>query len=159
MEKVSLETVLASVGKEVGVSPWRVVSQTMIDQFADATDDHQFIHVDPERAARETPFGGTIAHGFLLLSLLSAMTFETLPSIEGSGMGINHGFDKVRFLAPVKSGARIRARFFLAEANARPSGWVQLSYDVTIDIENALKPALTARWLTLTFVERRDGTA
>ena len=76
----------------------------MIDQFADATDDHQFIHVDPERAARETPFGGTIAHGFLLLSLLSAMTFETLPPLEGSGMGINHGFDKMRFLAPVKIG-------------------------------------------------------
>ena len=122
----------------------------MIDQFADATDDHQFIHVDPERAGRETPFGGTIAHGFLLLSLLSAMTFETLPPLEGAGMGINHGFDKMRFLAPVKSGARIRARFFLADVNARPSGWVQIAYDVTIDIENSLKPALTARWLTLT---------
>jgi len=148
---------LASVGTEVGLSPWRVVSQTMIDQFADATDDHQFIHVDPERAARETPFGGTIAHGFLLLSLLSAMTFETLPPLEGSGMGINHGFDKVRFIAPVKSGARIRARFVLAEANARPSGWVQSAYDVTIEVENSVKPALTARWLTLSFVEPREA--
>jgi acyl dehydratase len=155
VESISLDKMLASVGTEVGLSPWRVVSQTMIDQFADATDDHQFIHVDPERAARETPFGGTIAHGFLLLSLLSAMTFETLPSLEGSGMGINHGFDKVRFIAPVKSGARIRARFVLAEANARPSGWVQSSYDVTIEVENSVKPALTARWLTLTFVEPR----
>jgi acyl dehydratase len=159
VETVSLEKMLASVGQEVGLSPWRVVTQTMIDQFADATDDHQFIHCDPERAARETPFGGTIAHGFLLLSLLSAMTFETLPPLEGSGMGINHGFDKVRFLAPVKSGSRIRARFVLAEANARPSGWVQISYDVTIEIENSLKPALTARWLTLTFVERREAHA
>src|SRR3954451_9763479 len=147
VEPIRLDALLVSVGKEVGVSPWRVVSQTMIDQFADATDDHQFIHCDPERAARETPFGGTIAHGFLLLSLLSAMTFETLPALEGSGMGINHGFDKVRFITPVKSGARIRARFFLAEAVARPSGWVQVSYDVTIEVENTVKPALTARWL------------
>jgi acyl dehydratase len=159
MEPVSVEKLLSSVGTEVGVSPWRVVTQTMIDQFADATDDHQFIHCDPERAARETPFGGTIAHGFLLLSLLSAMTFETLPPLDGQGMGINHGFDKVRFMAPVKSGARIRARFFLAEANARPSGWVQVAYDVTIDIENIVKPALTARWLTLTHVERREAQA
>ena len=159
LQAVSLDHLLAAVGNEVGVSPWRVVSQTMIDQFADATDDHQFIHCDPERAARETPFGGTIAHGFLLLSLLSAMTFETLPPLEGSGMGINHGFDKVRFIAPVKSGARIRARFALAEANARPSGWVQVSYDVTIEVENSVKPALTARWLTLTFVEPREAEA
>lgn len=159
MKAISLEQLQASVGTEVGVSPWRVVSQTMIDQFADATDDHQFIHVNPERAARETPFGGTIAHGFLLLSLLSAMTFETLPPIEGQGMGINHGFDKMRFMAPVKSGARIRARFLLADLNVRPSGWVQMSYDVTIDIENSLKPALTARWLTLTMVEPREAHA
>ena len=159
MKAISLEQLQASLGAEVGVSPWRVVSQTMIDQFADATDDHQFIHVDPERAARETPFGGTIAHRFLLLSLLSAMTFETLPPIEGQGMGINHGFDKVRFMAPVKTGARIRARFTLADLNIRPSGWVQMSYDVTIDIENSLKPALTARWLTLTMVEPREERA
>jgi acyl dehydratase len=159
VETVSLDQLLAAVGNEIGVSPWRVVSQTMIDQFADATDDHQFIHCDPERAARETPFGGTIAHGFLLLSLLSAMTFETLPPLEGAGMGINHGFDKVRFIAPVKSGTRIRARFALAEANARPSGWVQVAYDVTIEVENSVKPALTARWLTLTFVEPREAHA
>jgi acyl dehydratase len=159
VETISLEKLQASVGTEVGVSPWRVVSQTIIDKFADATDDHQFIHVDPERAARETAFGGTIAHGFLLLSLLSAMTFETLPEIEGQSMGINHGFDKIRFLAPVKSGARIRARFFLADVNARPSGWVQMSYDVTIEIENSPKSALTARWLTLTFVEPREAHA
>ena len=159
METISLEKVQASVGTEVGVSPWRVVSQTIIDKFADATDDHQFIHVDPERAARDTQFGGTIAHGFLLLSLLSAMTFETLPQIEGQSMGINHGFDKIRFQAPVKSGARIRARFVLADVNARPSGWVQTSYDVTIEIENSPKPALTARWLTLTLVEPREAHA
>jgi acyl dehydratase len=159
VEAISLEQLQAGVGTEVGVSPWRVVSQTIINKFADATDDHQFIHVDPVRAASETPFGGTIAHGFLLLSLLAAMTYETLPPIEGQSIGINYGFDKIRFVAPVKSGARIRARFLLADVNARPSGWVQMSYDVTIEIENAPKPALTARWLTLTMVEPREMPA
>lgn len=153
MTPITLEQLLDSVGKEVGVSPWRVVSQTMIDQFADATDDHQFIHCDPDRAALETPFGGTIAHGFLLLSLLSAMTFETLPPLEKGKMGVNHGFEQIRFLAPVKTGSRIRAHFLLADVKARPSGWVQVTHDVTVEIEGAKKPALTARWLTLTFAE------
>lgn len=153
MQPISLDQLLASVGKEVGISPWRTVTQTMIDQFADATDDHQFIHCDPERAARETPFGGTIAHGFLLLSLLSAMTFETLPPLEKGKMGVNHGFDEIRFMAPVKTGSQIRARFVLADVKARPSGWVQVTHDVTVEIEGSKKPAFTARWLTLTFVE------
>ena len=122
----------------------------MIDHFADATDDHQFIHCDPERAAAETPFGGTIAHGFLTLSLLSAMSYETLPPLEGADMGINQGFDTVRFVAPVKTGARIRTRFVLADVKVRPSGWVEIAHDVTIEIEGSKKPALTARWLTLT---------
>jgi len=153
MQPISLETLLANVGHEVGVSPWRDVTQHMIDLFADATDDHQFIHCDPERAARETPFGGTIAHGFLSLSLLSTMAFETLPPLEKSKMGVNHGFDQVRFLAPVKTGSRIRTHFVLADVKARPSGWVQMMHDVTIEIEGSAKPALTARWLTLTFIE------
>jgi acyl dehydratase len=159
LQAVSVDEVKAAVGKEVGVSPWRVVTQEMIDQFARATDDDQFIHVDPERAARETPFGGTIAHGFLSLSLLSTFAFETLHPIEGAGIGINYGFDSVRFQAPVKTGARVRGRFFLADLNVRPSGWIQSSYDVTIEIENSRKPALTARWLTLTVLERKEETA
>jgi len=133
----------------VGVSGWRVVSQEMIDQFAAATDDHQFIHTDPERAARETPYGGTIAHGFLTLSLLSTMVFEAVPRLDGVATGVNFGFDRVRFLNPVKSGARIRARFVLAHLKVRPSGIVEMHYDVTVEIENATRPALTARWLTL----------
>ncbi|HEY4192833.1 MAG TPA: MaoC family dehydratase [Mesorhizobium sp.] len=153
MQPISLDDLVASAGKEVGVSPWRMVTQTMIDQFADATDDHQFIHCDPERAARETPYGGTIAHGFLLLSLLSAMTFETMPPVEGGKMGVNHGFDEVRFKSPVKTGSRIRARFVLASVKVRPSGWVQTAHDVTLEIEGEKTPALAARWLTLTFVE------
>lgn len=149
MEPVTLEDLQKSVGKEIGVSPWREVTQTMIDLFADATDDHQFIHCDPERAARETPFGGTIAHGFLTLSLLSTMTYETLPPLASGGMAINQGFDTLRFLTPVKTGARIRTRFVLAETKVRPSGWVNVIYDVTIEIENIVKPALVARWLTV----------
>lgn len=146
---IGLDDLVASVGREAGISPWRTVTQEMIDKFADATDDHQFIHCDPERAARETAFGGTIAHGFLLLSLLSPMTFETVPGLRGASVGINYGFDSIRFVTPVRTGARIRARFVLAEARVRPSGWVQMAHDVTVEVENAIKPALTARWLTL----------
>jgi acyl dehydratase len=154
VEAVSLETFLAAIGTEFA-SPWRTVTQRMIDLFADATDDHQFIHVDAARAAAEAPFGGTIAHGFLTLSLLSAFAFETVPPLEGAGMGINHGFDNLRFLAPVKTGSRIRARFKLAHVKVRRSGWVEVTNDVNIDIENSLKPALTARWVTLTHIEPR----
>lgn len=154
-KSIAVDAIPAVVGSEL-VSPWRVVSQTMIDRFAEATDDHQFIHVDPDRAARETPFGGTIAHGFLSLSMLSAFAFETLPQVEGTIVAMNYGFDQVRFKAPVKSGALIRGRFRLADADIRPSGWIQFSYDVTIEIEGSKKPALTARWLTLTQVPPRE---
>lgn len=153
LDPISLEQARQAVGQEIGVSPWRVVSQEMIDKFADATDDHQFIHVDPARAAAETPFGGTIAHGFLSLSLLSTLAYETIPPIEGSGIGVNYGFERIRFVAPVKAGVRIRARFVLAEMTVRPSGWLHFNYDVTIEIEGSLKPALTARWLTLAKLE------
>ncbi len=122
LEPVSLEEAKQAVGTEIGVSSWRTVSQEMIDKFADATDDHQFIHVDPARAAAETPFGGTIAHGFLSLSLLSTLAYETIPPVRESGIGVNYGFDRVRFAAPVKSGARIRGRFRLVELTVRPSG-------------------------------------
>lgn len=156
-EAISLDQVREAIGTEIGCSEWRVVTQEMIDKFADATDDHQFIHVDPERAANETPFGGTIAHGFLTLSLLSTLAFEALPMIEGATMGINYGFDKVRFMAPVKSGARVRARFKLADADIRPSGRVVNHYEVTLEIENSLKPALTATWLTIAVVEMPEA--
>ena len=148
LEPVSLEQAQQAVGREIGISPWRTVSQEMIDKFADATDDHQFIHVDPVRAA-ETPFGGTIAHGFLSLSLLSTLAYEAIPPIDGTDIGVNYGFDRVRFAAPVRSGARVRGRFSLAEMTVRPSGWIHFNYDVTVEIEGSAKPALTARWLTL----------
>ena len=159
MSLVTRDAYLGMVGKELGVSAWHSVDQQRINVFADATEDHQFIHIDPERARRETPFGGTIAHGFLSLSLLSAMAFETLPPLERSTMGVNHGFDQVRFLAPVKTGSRIRTRFVLAEVKARPSGWVQVTHDVTVEIEGSAKPALTARWLTLAFVDPAAAAA
>jgi acyl dehydratase len=152
---VSLETVIAAVGTEVGVSSWRTVTQDMIDKFADATDDRQFIHVDPDRAAAETPFGGTIAHGFLTLSLLSTLAYESLHPVENVELSVNQGFETMRFVAPVKTGSRVRARFGLVKCHPRPSGWVEFVYDVTMDIENTLKPALTLRWLTLSKVARQ----
>ncbi|GAA0599165.1 MaoC family dehydratase [Paenochrobactrum glaciei] len=150
-DAITLDQVREAIGTEIGCSEWRVVTQEMINQFADATDDHQFIHVDPVKAA-ETPFGSTIAHGFLTLSLLSTLAYEALPMIEGATMGINYGFDKVRFMTPVKSGARVRARFKLADADIRPSGRVVNHYEVTLEVEGSIKPALTATWLTIAVV-------
>lgn len=155
---VAIDQLVANVGNEIGVSPWRVVTQQMIDMFADSIDDHQFIHVDPERAA-QTPFGGTIAHGFLTLSLLSAFSYESVPPLAGVEMGVNYGFEKVRFVTPVKTGARVRGRFVLADVNVRPSGWVQISTDVTVEVEGSIKPALTARWLTLAVLQKEDVRA
>jgi acyl dehydratase len=119
--EISLSEVEGLVGTELGLSDWMEVPQSRIDKFADATDDHQFIHVDPERAA-ETPFGGTIAHGFLTLSLLSAMNYNCVPRVREQTMGINYGFDKVRFMAPVPAGARVRGRFVLEAARFRGAG-------------------------------------
>lgn len=137
------------VGKEIGISSWREVTQDEIDRFAEVTDDPQYIHIDPVRAA-ETPFGGTIAHGFLTLSLLSSMSREAV-NLEGRRMGVNYGFDKVRFVAPVRSGARVRARFGLKSFEARKDGGYTLIYDVSVEIEGASKPALTAEWLALAY--------
>ena len=153
---INLKDVPSLVGKELSVSRWFTVDQTMIDRFADATEDHQFIHTDPVRAAAETPFGGTIAHGFLTLSLLSAMNYDCVPRIVEQTMGINYGFDKVRFLTPVKSGARVRGRFVLAEARFRGAGMVTIRYDVTVEIENEQKPALTADWITIIQFDPKD---
>ncbi|GAB4358296.1 MAG: MaoC family dehydratase [Oricola sp.] len=156
MTTITVDDIPGAIGTEVGRSDWRTVTQEMINLFADATDDHQWIHLDPERAARETPFGGTIAHGFLTLSLLSTLAYEALPRLEDTAMGINYGFDKVRFMAPVRAGARVRAVFRLADADIRPSGRVLSTYDVTLEIENSLKPALTATWITMAVRERKD---
>jgi acyl dehydratase len=143
------------IGTETGLSDWILVDQTMIDAFANATDDHQFIHVDPVRAA-QSPFGGTIAHGFLTLSLLSTMNYNCLPKVREQTMGINYGFDNVRFVAPVRSGARIRGHFILSDARFRGAGMLMTSYEISIEIENERKPALTAKWITIVQFDPKD---
>ena len=150
---ITIDELEARVGQELGVSSWHEVTQPDIDSFADVTGDHQFIHVDPERALAETPFGGTIAHGFLTLSLLSAFGQEALPRIANRRMGVNYGLERVRFLSPVRSGARVRGRFVLARLERRRANEILLGYDVTVEIEGGAKPALAAQWLTLAVIE------
>jgi len=145
-----LAEIRARIGTEVGVSSWLTVDQARIEAFADATDDHQFIHVDPEAAAK-TPFGGTIAHGFLTLSLLSRMAADAMLVPDGVRMGVNYGFDRVRFLAPVKSGKRVRGRFTLDSIEEKAPGQWLLRHTVTVEIEDEGKPALIAQWLGLMF--------
>lgn len=140
------------VGTEVGVSSWHLIDQARIDAFAEVTQDHQFIHVDPALAA-DTPFGGTIAHGFLTLSLLSAMGIEAQPKIKGATMGINYGFEKVRFLAPVKVGSRVRGRFVLARLTRPKSQEVDIVWQSTVEIEGSKRPALVAEWLNRFYLE------
>lgn len=139
------------IGQEVGVSKWFEVSQSRIDAFADCTEDHQFIHVDPE-AAKATPFGVTIAHGFLTLSLASAMSYDAVAPLEGVVMGVNYGFDKLRFLAPVLAGSRVRGRFRLLSAEDKGSGRWLLKHELTVEIEGGDKPALIAEWLGMQMV-------
>lgn len=139
------------IGQEVGVSKWFEVSQARIDAFADCTEDHQFIHVDPE-AAKATPFGGTIAHGFLTLSLASAMSYDAVAPLEGVVMGVNYGFDKLRFLAPVLAGSRVRGRFRLLAAEDKGNGRWLLKHELTVEIEGGDKPALIAEWLGMQMV-------
>lgn len=141
------------VGKEIGVSSWFTVTQEQIDQFALATHDQQFIHVDPIKAA-ETPFGGTIAHGFLSLSLLSAISYEAGLALEKMTMGLNYGFEKVRFLQPVKVGSRVRGKMSLTEFTEKRPGQFLFNWHVEVEIENESKPALTAQWLTMTMISQ-----
>ena len=139
------------IGQEVGLSRWITVDQDRIDAFARITEDEQFIHVDPD-AAKATPFGGTIAHGFLTLSLASAMSYDAVKPLEGVVMGVNYGFDKLRFLAPVPAGARIRGRFKLLSAEDKGGGRWLLKHELTVEIEGADKPALIAEWLGMQMV-------
>ena len=157
--EISLADVPGLVGQVLGISKWITVDQTMIDTFADATLDHQFIHVDPDRVAAESPFGGTIAHGFLTLSLLSAMNYDCLPNIREQTMGLNYGFDKVRFMSPVKCGSRVRGQFTLTDCRFRGAGLLMTTYDVSVEIENVKKPALTANWITIVQFDPKDRPA
>ncbi|MEJ7777465.1 MAG: MaoC family dehydratase [Sphingomicrobium sp.] len=150
MPIVPLDEIRARVGEEIGTSDWIIVDQARIEAFADATEDRQFIHVDPVMAA-QTPFGGTIAHGFLSLSLLSRMAAEAMLVPDSVTMAVNYGFERVRFLAPVRSGKRIRGRFTLQSVEQKAPGQILLRHLVTVDIDDEDKPALSAQWLTLLF--------
>ncbi|OAN77907.1 nodulation protein NodN [Sulfitobacter sp. EhC04] len=137
------------IGTEVGVSNWILVDQAMIDQFAETTHDTQWIHVDPERAAAETPFGGAIAHGFLTLSLASRFAYDCFSMLPGQVMGVNYGMNKLRFLKPVLAGSRLRGRFTLQAARARGKEKMMRENLLTVEIEGEETPALIAEWLGL----------
>lgn len=134
------------IGQHVGTSKWFEITQPLIDEFARTTQDDQFIHTDPVRAA-DTPFGSTIAHGFLTLSYLAAMSYDAVPVAQDTAMGVNYGFDRVRFLSPVPAGARIRGQFTLDRMEETPQQ-VTSHHSVTVEIENSDKPALAAIWIT-----------
>ena len=142
---MTLDEYLSLQGHELGVSRWFDITQERIDQFADCTEDWQFIHVDPEKA-KETPFGTTIAHGFLTLSMLSAMVYQ-MPSVEGVVMGVNYGMNKMRFVSPVPVGSKIRGRFVLDKVEEIRPGEIQTTTTVTVEIDGKDKPALVAEWL------------
>jgi len=150
-DTITVQQMAESIGTE-RVSDWVEVTQTMIDQFAEATGDHQFIHVDPVRAA-QTPFGGTIAHGFLSLSLMPMLAARTgAPAIEGARMGVNYGGNKVRFLTPVRSGKRVRGRFTLLKFTERKPGVWEQVHEYVLEIEGEEKPALIAEWIALVYI-------
>jgi len=153
---LSVDQWKARVGSEVGLSSWITVGQPLITAFGEVTGDNQFIHVDPARATAESPYGGTVAHGFLTLGLLPAMARDALPGTRGERAGINYGFDRIRFLAPVPAGARLRARFELLQAEERRPGELTLKYGVTVEIEGGSTPALAAEWIALILL-REDG--
>ncbi|MEO7504018.1 MAG: MaoC family dehydratase [Sphingomicrobium sp.] len=150
MPTASLDDIRSRIGTEIGVSDWIMVDQQRIASFAEATEDRQFIHLDPLLAA-QTPFGGTISHGFLSLSLLSRMAADVMQVPETTKMAVNYGLDRVRFIAPVRAGKRVRGRFTLDSADDKAPGQLLLRHTVTVEIEGEDKPALTAQWLGLIF--------
>ena len=151
-ETLTLAEFEALVGKEYGLSRWYEMDQKRIDAFADITEDWQFIHVDAD-AAKQTPFGGTIAHGFLTLSLLSAMVYEAGPRLKGIAMGVNYGFDKIRFRSPGRAGSRVRGKFTLMELSEGRPGEITYKQAVSVEIEGSDKPALIAEWIGRVYME------
>jgi acyl dehydratase len=149
---LTVDELQTKVGGPLGISSWVTLDQAMISNFGETTRDTYFIHMDPERAARETPFGGTIAHGFLTLSLLSGFAFEAVPPVAGAKTQLNYGLERVRFIAPVKTGKRVRGRFALKALDLSKPGRVQSTYGVTVEIEGEDKPALTCDWIALVFI-------
>jgi acyl dehydratase len=152
MASITPQDMKAKVGETLGSSEWLLVDQDMIDKFADATGDHQFIHIN-EEMAKMTPFGGTIAHGFLTLSLFPVLMAKSdCPKVEGVKMGVNYGGNKVRFLAPVRSGKRVRGHFKLLDLEEKRPGQWQQTLEFTVEIEGEDKPALMAEWISQFFV-------
>ena len=148
MPLVTFDDLKAMTGTRLGTSDWLTVDQAMIDKFAHATGDHQYIHVDPVRAA-QSPFGGTIAHGFLSLSLLPVLRNTTdMARLDGITMSVNYGSNRLRFLAPVRSGKRVRAHFMLLDLEQKQPGRFQQTFEVTLEIEGEDKPALVTEWIT-----------
>jgi acyl dehydratase len=150
--EITIDELKTKVGQELGVSEWMPISQQDINKFAFLTNDHQFIHVDVEKA-KESPFGGTIAHGFFTISLIVPMAHSALPAIKDRTMGVNYGFDRLRLMSPVKSGAKIRGRFVLKSLESKTEKQHQLVHTVTIEIEGEQKPALVADWVTLAYTK------
>ena len=146
LSSMSWEALAARVGAEIGVSDWIEVTQPMVDTFAQVTSDEFYLHVDPRRAAA-LPFKGTIAHGFLTLSMLAQMAYQACPSIQETKTGVNYGFNKLRFISPVRAGKRVRGRFKLRDLNTDTPGRWTSTYEVTVEIEGESKPALAAEWL------------
>jgi acyl dehydratase len=146
MPLASLDEIRSKVGESLGASPWIEIDQGSIDTFAEVTGDHQFIHVDPAAAA-QTPFGGTVAHGFLTLSLLSQMAAHVMLVPNTTKMAVNYGFEKVRFINPVRSGRRVRGHFVLTSFEEKQPGQWQFVHNVTVEIEGEEKPALVADWI------------
>ncbi|WP_429913149.1 MaoC family dehydratase [Govanella unica] len=153
MKTIPKDQLTDYVGKELGISDWFLVDQDRVNRFADVTLDHQFIHVDPERAAKETMLGGTIAHGFLTLSLLPHLIENLIIVPEGMTWGMNYGFEKIRFLAPLRVGSEIRARLTLRNLTERNRGQYQFTFDVSVEVKGSDKPILVAEWLSLIFAE------
>jgi acyl dehydratase len=148
---MSLDEMKTYIGKEIGVSDWFTLDQERINKFADVTEDHMFLHVKPEMA-KATPFGGTIAHGLLTLSMVPVMAYQAMPGMSGTKMGVNYGYNKVRFMAPVKSGKRVRGHFVLKGLEPQSGGRMQILQDVTVEIEGEEKPALIAEWVTMVWL-------
>lgn len=150
MKTVKPSELQSLVGTVIGTSNWIAIEQDRVNQFADVTEDHQFIHVNPEMA-KMTPFGGPIAHGFLTLSLLSQFSEQAGIVIEGIKMGVNYGFEKVRFLAPVKVGKKVRGVFTLKSVDEKRPGQFLLTYSISVEIDGEEKPALIADWMAMQF--------
>ncbi len=146
MYEMSLEQYRSKVGQEIGVSRWFTMDQDRINQFADVTEDHAFFHVDPERA-KVSPYGGTVAHGFLTLSMLGVMGLEVQPRLKDIVMAANYGFERIRLMSLVPAGSRIRGHFVLKEIVDRSPKEIIAKSEVTIEIEGSKKPALVAEWL------------